>query len=117
MGTPTNFESTIEVAREDFGAGINILGEPKSFPIESGSMAKGRSSFPFSALPVTIFAHLLVIAIATLLLVWLLHFQDGFAFKSKINKGKIFNLHPLFMVIGFVLVAGEGKVVECNIDN
>ncbi|KAK3001879.1 hypothetical protein RJ639_022308 [Escallonia herrerae] len=70
-------------------------------------MAKGRSSFGFSTLPVTIFAHLLVIAIATLLLVWLLHFQDGFAFKSKINKGIIFNLHPLFMVIGFVLVAGE----------
>ncbi|KAK7308616.1 hypothetical protein VNO77_42235 [Canavalia gladiata] len=55
---------------------------------------------------ITIFAHLLFIAITTLVLVWLLHFREGVAFKSS-NTIKIFNLHPLLMVIGFILVGGE----------
>ncbi|KAK6781929.1 hypothetical protein RDI58_019725 [Solanum bulbocastanum] len=54
----------------------------------------------------TFFAHLLFIAITTLLLVWLLHFREGISFTST-NKIKLFNLHPFFMVIGFVLVSGE----------
>ncbi|KAL8105791.1 putative ascorbate-specific transmembrane electron transporter 1 [Apium graveolens] len=68
--------------------------------------AKSSSSFRLSATPVTIFAHLLAIAVTTLVLVWLLHFRTGLAFESRI-KEKIFNLHPLLMAIGFVLVAGE----------
>lgn len=67
---------------------------------------KGGSSFHLSALPVTIFAHLLVIAVAILVLVWLLEFREGLAFKSE-TKAKIFNVHPLLMVIGFILLAGE----------
>ncbi|KAA8529857.1 hypothetical protein F0562_034374 [Nyssa sinensis] len=67
---------------------------------------KSRSSFQLSALPVTMFAHLIVIAVTTLVLVWLLHFRDGLAFKSEI-KQKIFNVHPLLMIIGFILFAGE----------
>ena len=95
-----------------------------------------RSSYNLSWLPVTIFAHLLVVAVAILVLVWLLQFREGLAFKSD-NKQKIFNVyiyflrnllvtssscivlnfslgsvlqvHPLLMVIGFLLVLGEGK--------
>lgn len=94
-----------------------------------------RSSYNLSWLPVTIFAHLLVIAVTILVLVWLLQFREGLAFKSD-NKQKIFNVynflrnllftstscivlhfslgsvlqvHPLLMVIGFLLVLGEGK--------
>ncbi|XP_052204625.1 probable ascorbate-specific transmembrane electron transporter 1 [Diospyros lotus] len=67
-------------------------------------MAKG--SYQVSAVPVTIFAHLLVIAVSTLVLVWLLYFRGGLAFKSQ-NKQKIFNVHPLLMVVGFLLPAGE----------
>ncbi|KAK6802277.1 hypothetical protein RDI58_000057 [Solanum bulbocastanum] len=59
-----------------------------------------------SPLAITIFGHLLFIAITTLVLVWLLHFREGLAFSSS-NKPKIFNIHPLLMVIGFVLMAGE----------
>ncbi|KVH88780.1 cytochrome b561, eukaryote [Cynara cardunculus var. scolymus] len=54
------------------------------------SMAKGGRSFQITAAPVTVFAHLLVISIATLVLVWLIKFREGFAFKSHI-KAKIFN--------------------------
>ncbi|KAJ9554041.1 hypothetical protein OSB04_018086 [Centaurea solstitialis] len=53
-------------------------------------MAKGGRSFQISAAPVAVFAQLLVISIATLVLVWLLKFREGLAFKSHI-KAKIFN--------------------------
>lgn len=68
--------------------------------------SSGSSYKVKSPMAVTIFAHLLFIAITTLVLVWLLHFREGFAFSST-NKPKIFNIHPMLMVIGFVLIAGE----------
>ncbi|KAH8500534.1 hypothetical protein H0E87_015687 [Populus deltoides] len=52
------------------------------------------------------FAHLLAIAVTTLVLVWLLHFQGGLAFESA-NKGKILNMHALLMAVGFIVFAGE----------
>ncbi|KAJ0546861.1 putative ascorbate ferrireductase (transmembrane) [Helianthus annuus] len=73
-------------------------------------MAKGGSSYRLSAAPVTIFVHLLAISIATLSLVWLIKFREGFAFNSRI-KAKIFNLHPLLMILGFLLFSGEAIVV------
>ena len=54
-------------------------------------MAAKGSSFQITATPVTLFAHLLLIAVTTLVLVWLLHFQGGLAFKSGDND-KIFNV-------------------------
>ncbi|WOH07581.1 hypothetical protein DCAR_0727013 [Daucus carota subsp. sativus] len=68
--------------------------------------AKTGSRIRMSATPLIIFAHLLVIAVTILILVWLLSFREGIAFESR-SKEKIFNLHPLLMAIGFVLVAGE----------
>ncbi|KAF3432070.1 hypothetical protein FNV43_RR26809 [Rhamnella rubrinervis] len=69
-------------------------------------MAPKNRSYQVSATPFTIFAHLIVIAVTTLVLVWLLHIRYGLAFKST-NKQKIFNLHPLLMIIGFLLLGGE----------
>ncbi|XP_073143513.1 probable ascorbate-specific transmembrane electron transporter 1 [Henckelia pumila] len=71
-------------------------------------MALERSSSydTSSALPVTRFAHVVAVAVITLLLVWLLHFREGVAFKSDV-EAKIFNMHPLLMVIGSVLLSGE----------
>ncbi|XP_045798730.1 probable ascorbate-specific transmembrane electron transporter 1 [Trifolium pratense] len=66
--------------------------------------------FQIKATSVTIFTHLLFIAITTLVLVWLFHFREGVAFNSTTNKIKIFNLHPLLMVLGFILVGGEAIV-------
>ncbi|KAI3992942.1 hypothetical protein MKX01_009685 [Papaver californicum] len=70
-------------------------------------MAKTRSSFLLSATPVSIVAHLLAIAAITLVCVWIFHFQQGVAFKSE-TKQKIFNLHPFLIVIGFIVMGGEG---------
>ncbi|KAK6242457.1 hypothetical protein QUC31_013852 [Theobroma cacao] len=69
-------------------------------------MAPNSRSYQVSATPFTVFGHLLFIAVATLVLVWLLKFREGLAFESA-NKFKIFNLHPLLMVIGFILTVGE----------
>ncbi|KAK4261839.1 hypothetical protein QN277_004784 [Acacia crassicarpa] len=63
------------------------------------------------AFPVTIFAHLLFIAVATLMLIWLLKFRQGLAFSSSIQE-KLINLHTLLMMIGFVLVGGEAIIVH-----
>ncbi|XP_061366856.1 probable ascorbate-specific transmembrane electron transporter 1 [Gastrolobium bilobum] len=62
--------------------------------------------FQVKVTPIIVLAHLSFIAITTLVLVWLLHFREGVALISS-NKTKIFNLHPLLMVIGFILVGGE----------
>lgn len=99
-------------------------------------MAPASRSYQLSATPFAICAQLLDIAMATLVLVLFLHFQGGFAFNSD-NKRKIFNvcsisiccwtiisfilaepffffflyiqLHPFLMVIGLILIGGEGK--------
>ncbi|XP_016478533.1 ascorbate-specific transmembrane electron transporter 1-like [Nicotiana tabacum] len=74
--------------------------------VEKGN-SRSRGSYRTAGVPVstllTFFAHLLFIAITTLLLVWLLQFRDGLSFTST----KLFNLHPFFMIIGFVLISGE----------
>lgn len=55
-------------------------------------MALTSRSYQLSATPVTIFAHLLVMAVTILVLVWLLHLRQGLAFKS-FKKQKIVNVN------------------------
>ncbi|KAL8160150.1 hypothetical protein V2J09_001687 [Rumex salicifolius] len=64
---------------------------------------------PFMAVAATL-AHLLAISILVLVLVWVLHFREGLAFRTHI-KPKIFNVHPLLMV-GFILLSGEAILVQ-----
>ncbi|KAG9457336.1 hypothetical protein H6P81_001844 [Aristolochia fimbriata] len=70
-------------------------------------MAAKASGSLLSATPVTVIAHFLGIAITTLVLVWIFHFEHGLALSSE-NKQKIFNVHPVLMLIGFVFIIGEG---------
>ncbi|WVZ13076.1 hypothetical protein V8G54_017606 [Vigna mungo] len=60
--------------------------------------------FHVGAASITTVAHLLLIAITSLLLVWLLHFREGVAFFSSSNPTKIFNVSspstPNAMVAG-----------------
>ncbi|XP_071739483.1 probable ascorbate-specific transmembrane electron transporter 2 [Rutidosis leptorrhynchoides] len=69
-------------------------------------MANERLRYRMSALYVTVFAHLLVVSITTLVLFWLIKLREGFALKSDI-KMKIFNLHPLLTILGFIVFSGE----------
>ncbi|KAK1390134.1 hypothetical protein POM88_018312 [Heracleum sosnowskyi] len=87
-------------------AGQFLLSLFSMHPSSTGMAAENGSRFRLSAKPVIIFAHLLAFAVTTFILVWLLNFREGIAFESRI-KEKIFNLHPLLMAIGFILVAGE----------
>ncbi|KAJ3683392.1 hypothetical protein LUZ60_013619 [Juncus effusus] len=43
---------------------------------------------------------------AVMVLIWCVHFRGGLAFSSD-DKLQIFNVHPVLMVIGFVLIQGE----------
>lgn len=56
--------------------------------------------------PAAVFAHLLAVVMTALVLVWLLHFREGLAFRTHI-KPKIFNIHPLLMIIGIIVIGGE----------
>uniref|UniRef100_A0A2N9GSX3 ascorbate ferrireductase (transmembrane) n=1 Tax=Fagus sylvatica TaxID=28930 RepID=A0A2N9GSX3_FAGSY len=60
------------------------------------------------ALPFTFAAHVLAIAGLILVLVWTLHFRGGLAWSAK-NKSLIFNIHPVLMLIGFIVIGGEGN--------
>ncbi|OAY84065.1 putative ascorbate-specific transmembrane electron transporter 1 [Ananas comosus] len=58
------------------------------------------------AAPFTYAAHVLGAAAAVLVLVWCVHFRGGLALDSA-NKNLIFNLHPVLMLIGFIIIGSE----------
>ncbi|XP_042512773.1 probable ascorbate-specific transmembrane electron transporter 1 [Macadamia integrifolia] len=62
-----------------------------------------------SAIPFTIVAHVLAIAAAIMVLVWCIHFRGGLAWEAT-NKSLIFNLHPVLMLIGFIILGGEAII-------
>ncbi|XP_076932867.1 putative ascorbate-specific transmembrane electron transporter 1 [Bidens hawaiensis] len=72
-------------------------------------MARDRSSHRVTILLATIFIHLLGVSITLLVLYWLVNFREGFAFTSHV-KFKIFNLHPLLMILGFIIFFGEALI-------
>ncbi|KAJ6676116.1 TRANSMEMBRANE ASCORBATE FERRIREDUCTASE 1 [Salix viminalis] len=63
----------------------------------------------FRALPFTFGAHVLAIAGAIMVLVWTLYYRGGLAWDSS-NKNLIFNLHPVLMLIGFIIIGGEAII-------
>ncbi|KAK4796710.1 hypothetical protein SAY86_029036 [Trapa natans] len=61
------------------------------------------------AMPVTWVVHFLAIAGAVMVLVWNIHFRGGFAWESS-DKSLIFNLHPVLMLIGLIIIGGEAII-------
>ncbi|KAH7848192.1 hypothetical protein Vadar_006118 [Vaccinium darrowii] len=61
------------------------------------------------ALPLSYVVHFLAIAGAVLVLVWNLYFRGGLAWEST-NKSLIFNLHPVLMLIGLIIIGGEAII-------
>ncbi|KAF3335665.1 putative ascorbate-specific transmembrane electron transporter 1 [Carex littledalei] len=59
--------------------------------------------------PFTYVAHLLAVAAAVLILVWSIHFRGGLALNST-NKSLIFNVHPVMMLIGIIILGGEATM-------
>ncbi|XP_022738511.1 transmembrane ascorbate ferrireductase 1 [Durio zibethinus] len=50
--------------------------------------------------------HALAVAGAVMVLVWCIYFLGGLAWESS-NKSLIFNIHPVLMLIGFIIIGGE----------
>ncbi|KAJ7974204.1 transmembrane ascorbate ferrireductase 1 [Quillaja saponaria] len=61
------------------------------------------------AIPFTFVAHVLGIAGIVLVLVWNLDFRGGLAWESS-NKSLIFNIHPVLMLIGLIIIGGEAII-------
>ncbi|CAN0902746.1 Transmembrane ascorbate ferrireductase 1 [Linum grandiflorum] len=61
------------------------------------------------ALPFTFAAHLIGIAAAVMVLVWCIHFRGGLAWQNT-NKNLIFNIHPVLMLIGLIIIGGEAII-------
>ncbi|KAF3792530.1 putative transmembrane ascorbate ferrireductase 2 [Nymphaea thermarum] len=49
------------------------------------------------------------VLVAALVLVWVMHFRGGMSLVSQ-DKSLIFNVHPVLMVIGLILIGGEGML-------
>lgn len=60
--------------------------------------------------PIFLIVRVLGMVTAALVLTWALHYRGGLALISE-NKDLIFNVHPVLMVIGLVLLNGEGKFI------
>lgn len=61
------------------------------------------------ATPLTYLVHVLALACAVMVLVWCIHFRGGLAWEAT-NKSLIFNIHPVLMLIGFIILGGEAIV-------
>ncbi|KAF5467606.1 hypothetical protein F2P56_011839 [Juglans regia] len=67
-----------------------------------------------SLVPLLFFARVSGLAVATLVLFWALAFNSSFLIpRSSSQEYLIYTaLHPLFMVIGFILISGEAILVH-----
>ncbi|GJW88385.1 transmembrane ascorbate ferrireductase 1, partial [Tanacetum coccineum] len=55
--------------------------------------------------------HVLGVAGAVMVLFWNIYFRGGLAWSSSTNKNLIFNVHPVLMLIGLVIMGGEALVL------
>lgn len=62
-----------------------------------------------NALPISFVVHFLAVVGAILVLIWTISFRGGLAWSSS-DKSLIFNLHPVLMLIGFIILGGEAIV-------
>ncbi|CAN6279346.1 unnamed protein product [Urochloa humidicola] len=62
------------------------------------------------AAPFTYVAHALAVVAAAMVLVWAIHFRGGLAIEAA-NKNLIFNVHPVLMLIGFIIIGSEAIMV------
>ncbi|KAM3242498.1 hypothetical protein ACQJBY_054882 [Aegilops geniculata] len=62
------------------------------------------------AAPFTYVAHALAVAAAAMVLYWCIHFRGGLAFEAD-NKNLIFNVHPVLMLIGFIILGSKAIMV------
>ncbi|PIN12792.1 cytochrome b [Handroanthus impetiginosus] len=64
---------------------------------------------PVVRFPIFPVVRIISVAVAALLLIWTVHYRGGMALVSE-NHSLIFNVHPVLMVIGLVLLNGEAML-------
>ncbi|CAI9109995.1 OLC1v1009948C4 [Oldenlandia corymbosa var. corymbosa] len=64
---------------------------------------------PVVRFPIYLVIRILGFAVAALVLTWNVHYRGGLALVSD-DKSLIFNVHPVLMVIGLLLLNGEGML-------
>ncbi|KAI9085606.1 hypothetical protein K1719_032449 [Acacia pycnantha] len=67
------------------------------------------ASPPAVRFPIFLTVRLVGILVTLLLFVWAQRFRGGLALVSD-NKDLIFNVHPVLMVVGLILINGEGML-------
>ncbi|GAB4840240.1 hypothetical protein Ancab_021005 [Ancistrocladus abbreviatus] len=72
------------------------------------------ASMPPSLPPLLVFARVSAVLVAVLVLVWVLAFKTSFIPHSSSSQANFIYavLHPLLMVIGFIIVSGEAILVH-----
>lgn len=58
---------------------------------------------------ITMLVRVIGVLVAAFVLIWTCHFRGGLALYSE-NKSLIFNVHPVLLVIGLVLLNGEAML-------
>lgn len=70
---------------------------------------KKQMALGVKATPFTFAVHALAIAGAVMVLVWTISFRGGLAWEAS-NKSLIFNIHPVLMLIGLIIIGGEAII-------
>ncbi|CAO2838861.1 unnamed protein product [Amaranthus hypochondriacus] len=61
------------------------------------------------ATPLTFVVHALAVVSAVMVLIWCIHYRGGLAWEAT-DKSLIFNIHPVLMLIGFIILGGEAII-------
>ncbi|KAF7821821.1 transmembrane ascorbate ferrireductase 1 [Senna tora] len=62
------------------------------------------------AVPFTFVVHVLGLVSIVMVLIWNIKYRGGLAWDSATNKGLIFNIHPVLLQIGLVVLGGEAII-------
>ncbi|KAI3976857.1 hypothetical protein MKX01_008715 [Papaver californicum] len=64
---------------------------------------------PMVGFPIVLLIRIMGVVASALVLTWTLHYRGGLALFSD-NKDLIFNVHPVLMLIGLILINGEAML-------
>lgn len=59
-----------------------------------------------------IITWLLSVTAIVLVVYWMVHFHDGFSWQD--NDRRMFNYHPLYMIMGFIFFAPTGQYMSVS---
>ena len=69
---------------------------------------------PLFWLAVGLAEALLFVAILPLLLVYCVYYRGGFEWQADNTYTTMFNIHPLTMVLGFIILYSQGQITCCS---